>query len=190
MGIFVKKIFLLLLLIIFGFYDLQANMISGVSVKKSITIQNQQLYLNGAGIRSILFFDLYIGALYLKNTSHNAKKIISSKEPMDIRMYITSSLISSGKLKSGFKDAFSKSKNAGYKTNAKTINSFLKSFNANINKKDIFDFAFFPNKGVNIYKNGKLIQSINNFIFKKALFAIWLSSNPAQKSLKEKMLGR
>jgi len=103
----VKKT-ILLIFIISNLLYLQADIISGINIKNSIQIQKEKLYLNGAGMRSILFFDLYIGALYLKSNLDNARDIILLKKPMDIRMYITSSLISSGKLKSGFKAAFAK----------------------------------------------------------------------------------
>ncbi len=181
---------ILLIFIISSLVYLQADMISGINIKNNMQIQKEKLYLNGAGMRSILFFDLYIGALYLKNKLDNARDIILLKKPMDIRMYITSSLVSSSKLKSGFKEAFAKSKESGFKTQKSKINRFLNSFNTKIQKKDIFDFLYLPKTGVTIYKNATLLQTIKGYNFKKALFGIWLGKHPAQKSLKEKMLGR
>ena len=181
---------ILLIFIISNLVYLQADMISGINIKNNMQIQKEKLYLNGAGMRSILFFDLYIGALYLKNKLDNAKDIILLKKPMDIRMYITSSLVSSSKLKSGFEEAFAKSKESGFKTQKSKINRFLNSFNAKIQKKDIFDFLYLPKIGITIYKNATLLQTIKGYNFKKALFGIWLGKYPAQESLKEKMLGR
>jgi len=47
-----------------------------------------------------------------------------------------------------------------------------------------------PGKGVEIYKNGQMISTIQGLEFKKALFGIWLCNKPAQESLKEAMLGK
>jgi hypothetical protein len=44
--------------------------------------------------------------------------------------------------------------------------------------------------GTKIYKNSELKGTIPGLEFKKALFAIWLGSNPAQESLKNDMLGK
>ncbi len=182
-----KKISIIILLSVLSI--LNAKIISNINIKNSITINHQKLLLNGAGVRSMFFFNIYIGALYVQNRETNPQKIINSKQTMNIRMIITSSLISSQKMKNGFKDAFKKSLKSGYYTNKKTIQQFLTTFNTKISKKDIYDFLFYQKNGVMIYKNHKLIQTINSFAFKKALFAIWFGYYPAQESLKKKMLG-
>ena len=51
-------------------------------------------------------------------------------------------------------------------------------------------FDYVPSKGVKIYKNGDLKGTIAGLDFKKALFAIWLGTFPAQESLKNEMLGK
>ncbi|HEX4938642.1 MAG TPA: chalcone isomerase family protein, partial [Candidatus Kapabacteria bacterium] len=46
-----------------------------------------------------------------------------------------------------------------------------------------------PNEGVKIFKNNELKNTVAGQEFKQALFGIWLSDKPAQKSLKDEMLG-
>ena len=53
----------------------------------------------------------------------------------------------------------------------------------------MFDITYQPGKGVVAYKNGKEKGTIEGMDFKKALFGIWLSNDPADDDLKEAMLG-
>ena len=39
--------------------------VEGVDIPETMAVQDMQLRLNGAGIRSKFFFNLYVGALYL-----------------------------------------------------------------------------------------------------------------------------
>ncbi|MDX1807953.1 MAG: chalcone isomerase family protein [Sulfurospirillaceae bacterium] len=161
--------------------------ISGIKIPDSI--QNNTLVLNGAGIRSKFFFDLYVGALYLKKKTKNAQEIINANEPMDITLYITSSLISSDKMTNGTMEGFEKSTDGHIKPIKQEISQFLAVFTQKIRNGDIYDFSYVPGVGVKIYKNNKFATTIEGLKFKKALFGIWLCNKPAQKSLKKKMLG-
>ncbi len=51
--------------------------ISGIDIPDTL---GNGLVLNGAGIRSKFFFDLYVGGLYLKEKSNNALHVINSDE--------------------------------------------------------------------------------------------------------------
>jgi len=184
-----KKIFYILSAIILFSATLFSKEISGVDLKPTITIEGQKLVLNGAGVRTVFLFDVYVGALYLTNKSNNAKEIIESNKPMDIKMVITSSLVTSKKMINGLIEAFDNAKKAGYTADKKSIEKFLEVFKEKIKTKDEYDLFFDGKQSVKIYKNHKLKATIDDFTFKKALFAIWLSSKPAQESLKKKMLG-
>ncbi len=177
------KIFTLLSLILtlsFG-----AN-ISGVQIPD--TLQNG-LVLNGAGVRSKWFFDLYVGGLYLKNKSSSALHVIDSDEAMAIRLHIISSLITSKKMQDATMEGFENSTNKNIEPIKTQIDKFIAVFKDEIKDGDVYDFIYEPKTGVKIYKNSKFITTIKGLEFKKALFGIWLCDKPAQKSLKKKMLG-
>ena len=50
--------------------------------------------------------------------------------------------------------------------------------------------SILENEGVVVYKNGVKKGSIDGQDFKKALFGIWLCDKPADKDLKDEMLGK
>jgi len=52
--------------------------VEDVNVADSATVGGQALVLNGVGVRTKLFFDIYIGALYLPAKSDDAAKVIHS----------------------------------------------------------------------------------------------------------------
>jgi len=147
------------------------------------------LVLNGAGIRSKFFFDLYVGGLYLKKKNSNALEVIETDEPMAITLHITSSLISSKKMMDATIEGFENSTKGNLKPIQKEIDKFVDVFKDEIKNGDIYDFIYRPNTGVQIYKNSKLSTTIKGLEFKKALFGIWLCDKPAQESLKKEMLG-
>ncbi len=160
--------------------------ISGIDMPDAMMQNN--LILNGAGVRSKFFFDLYVGGLYLKEKSQNATNIINSNMPMAIKLHITSSLISSKKMQDATMEGFENSTDNKMEPIKNEIDQFINVFKKEIKDGDIYDFIYKNNK-VSIYKNTKLITTIKGLKFKKALFGIWLCNKPAQESLKKKMLG-
>jgi len=153
-------------------------------------LSNPPLVLNGAGVRSKFIFDLYVGGLYLQNPTKDAEEIINADKPMAIKLYITSSLISSDKMKNVTMEGFEKSTKGDMKPLKEKIDKFIDVFKEEIKGGDSYTFLYIPNEGVKIYKNGKLASTIKGLDFKKALFGIWLCDEPAQESLKEEMLGK
>ena len=164
---------------------------SGIELKDSIKLGDTHLLLNGAGQRSKLFIDLYIAALYLSHKSQEAQKIIDANEPMLIQIHVISNLITSENLTRGTMEGFTKS--TGNKTEGiqNQIDDFLDAFKEPIKTGDIFEIVYLPKKGVIVIKNRHIVKKLDvDLEFKRALFGIWLSDNPAQKTLKDKMLGK
>ena len=62
-------------------------------------------------------------------------------------------------------------------------------FKEEIKEGDIYNLIYVPGKGVQVSKNNQSRSTIKGLTFKKAMFGIWLSDKPAQKSLKKAMLG-
>jgi len=184
----IKKITIITILLFSVFtFELSAKSINDINLPD--TISNPQLILNGAGVRSKFIFDLYVAGLYLQKPNKNADEIINANKPMAIKLYITSSLISSDKMKNATIEGFEKSTKGNLKPLQKEIDEFLSVFKEDIKGGDRYTFLYTPNDGLKIYKNGNLKSTIEGLDFKKALFGIWLCDEPAQESLKKEMLG-
>jgi hypothetical protein len=184
-----KVMTLVLVFCVIGFTQAQKK-VSGVSLPASEQFGKYELNLNGAGVREKFWIDLYVGALYLSNPSSDGNQVLNADEAMAVKLHIVSKLISSEKMIDAVREGFENSTNDNTKPIESKIEKFIGFFEDEITKGDIFDITYQPGKGVVAYKNGKEKGIIEGMEFKKALFGIWLSNNPADDDLKEGMLGK
>lgn len=185
-----KRLLILLTLIICHQVLFAQREVSGIIPAKKITIGNEDLNFNGVGLREKFFLDLYVGALYLKKPSSKAADIIKADESMAITLDIVSGFISSEKMIDAIKEGFDKSTNGNPAPLKEKIKSFQDSFKEEIIKGDHYVIAYLKDSGIEIYKNGKKLKTIEGLEFKKALFGIWLGDEPADEDLREGMLGK
>jgi Chalcone isomerase-like len=164
--------------------------VEGVDVPDTYSAMDTELKLNGAGTRSKWFMDLYIGGLYVPETIDDGQAIINADEPQAITLHIISGMITSDKMKSATMEGFENSTGGDLAAIKDDVDAFLEVFSEEIKDGDVFDLVYLPGEGVRVLKNGKERATIGDLEFKKALFGIWLSDEPAQEDLKEKMLGQ
>ncbi len=155
---------------------------------RRIQAGEHRLVLNGWGSRTQFFLDLYVAGLYLVQPDSDPAAIAAADEPMSIRIKITSGFVSQAKLVDSLTEGFHKSTNGNVAAIQTQIDQFRKCFNEAITKGDTFDIVYLPKQGVIVNKNGKLKGVVSGIEFKKALFNIWLSDNPADEGLKQAML--
>jgi hypothetical protein len=190
----VKKIVLVITLIISALFT-EANaqkqiVFEGVTIPRTITFQNKNLQLNGAGSRSKMWVEVYIQALYLSILSQDPKEIINDNTPMSIRIEITSALVSSGKLTRAIHAGFEKSAGINFSILRPKI-ELLQSFLAEeITKGDVFELTYNPaDSSIWVVKNKVLKGKVEGFEFKKVFFGIWLGDKPVDEDLKNSLLG-
>ncbi|WP_421842004.1 chalcone isomerase family protein [Marinobacter algicola] len=164
--------------------------VEGVDVPDTYSAMDTELKLNGAGTRSKWFMDLYIGGLYVPETIDDGQAIINADEPQAITLHIISGMITSDKMKSATMEGFENSTGGDLAAIKDDVDEFLDVFSEEIKDGDVFDLVYLPGEGVRVLKNGDQRATIGDLEFKKALFGIWLSDEPAQEDLKEKMLGQ
>ncbi len=147
-----------------------------------------ELQLNGSGARTKALVPLYEAGLYLRSANDNAAEIIASQQPMALRIKITSSFVSQEKLVASLTDGFEAATQSKTQAIATEISQFREFFRDRVAKGDTFDLVYAPEYGVIVNKNGKLMGVVRGEEFKRALFGIWLSDTPADKSLKQALL--
>ncbi len=184
-----KNIFILLFIILSITSNLYAVEINGVTLPERITVENSNLLLNGAGIRTKLFFNIYVGALYLPEKSSNSNQIINSDIPKQIFMHFLYDEVKKEKIVSSFKDGFEDNSPELLNKIKGELDTFYSCFNQDIKKGDQIKLTFIPNKGTTIEINNNFKKLIPNRDFMVALFSIWFGNNPPTESLKNGMLG-
>ena len=183
--------FALALITLLPFSGFTQVSIEGVTLPAVLESGESKLTLNGGGLREKLWFDLYVGGLYLVEKSGDAEKIVDAEKPMAMRLHIISKLITSEKMSEATLEGFEKSLDGNLGALEGKINEFINVFKLDeIVEGDIFDLHYVPGKGVLTFKNSKLLSTITGLDFKRSLFGIWLSDDPVDDDLKEGMLGK
>ncbi len=186
-----KKLFIIISAIfMMSTLTIYAKEIGGVNLPDTFTAGKTKLILNGGGIRTKWFMDIYTGGLYLKKKNQNPQKIMSANKPMAIRIVVISGLMSSEKMIKAYREGFEKATKNNIAPIKDKIEKFIDAHKGEINKKDIFDLIYVPKKGLTVIKNGKAKTTIKGVDFKNAAFGIWLCDEPADEDLKEGMLGK
>jgi len=99
-------------------------------------------------------------------------------------------MITSDKMTSATLEGFDASTDGNTAPIQAEIDEFMGVFKDEIKEGDVFDLVYLPGEGVKVSKNGNARDTISGIEFKKALFGIWLSDEPAQEDLKAAMLGK
>ncbi len=162
--------------------------VEGVSVPDQVVLKGEKLVLNGAGMRTKFFFDIYVGALYLASPISRAKTVLAKPNPARVSMDIVYSEVGKEKLTKGWTSGFEK--NQG-KTSFAALQERLAAFNrmfTDLKKGDHINFDFLVNGQTNVVIKGKQVGSIEGVDFQQALLAVWLGDKPADSDLKRAML--
>jgi hypothetical protein len=166
-----------------------AKNVAGVEIPESLEQADTMLVLNGVGVFSKFFFDIYVSALYLKDRSQDAETILRDDMPMGLRIHIVSGWPSIENLKEAVSDGFKSSTGGNTQPIQTQIDRFLELMDQGISKGDYFDLIYLPEVGLKIFKNGTFVEDIKGLNFKRAFFGIWLGDNPVDDDLKHELLG-
>ncbi|MBI5894561.1 MAG: chalcone isomerase family protein [Desulfobacterales bacterium] len=155
--------------------------VKGVNLPDAVMAGDENLVLNGAGIRTkrlagIVKKDIYVAGLYLKDKSSDAQQIIDADETMLLRIEIVSSLITSERFTEATRTGFDESTKGHTAPIQKEIDRFMSTFSEKIQDGDLFEIVYKKGAGVQTFKNGgkNPIVTIPGMPIKTALFGIWL----------------
>lgn len=169
--------------------NLHAREISGIELPEQTQLAKHDLVLNGAGIRSKFIFDIYIGALYLPQKTHDIEQILNTDSPKRVAMHIIYSEVDKEKLTAGW--------TAGFENNLSedefnAIKPRLADFNqlfTTVKRGDKITLDYTPQSGTQVSINQQLKGIISGKDFYPALLKVWLGHDPADVDLKDGMLG-
>jgi len=176
---------LLLLVAVPGF----AREIAGVDVAESITGEGgTTLSLNGAGVRSKLFFKIYVAELYLVNPSSDAVAILADDSQKMMVMDFLYDEVSAEKLVGAWNEGFEANLSDDQRAAlAEKIDAFNAMF-VTVKKGDKIVINYLPGKGTSVIVAGAEKGAVEGKDFADAVFAIWLGEKPVTKELKKQLL--
>tara|TARA_B110000211_G_C14068879_1_gene548998 strand:+ start:1571 stop:2131 length:561 start_codon:yes stop_codon:yes gene_type:complete len=164
--------------------------ISDIKFTEKYTYESDTFILNGAGVREKYYIDLYVLGLYLKSKSSDVDKILNANEPQLFKLVCVSGLITSEKFNNAMVNAFYNATDGHPEVYADEIERLKKAFSGTWNENDEFIIYYTPERGLELYKNSKLMDTINSGMgFKSAIMKVWLGPESVSESLKEQILG-
>jgi hypothetical protein len=166
--------------------------VEGVKYEPTVQLGGQPLQLNGAGVRTRLFFKVYAAALYVPQKANSAATLLGQKGPKRVAIGMLRDVGAetfAGALNDGLKANLSEQQLAGFKTQIETLNANLKAV-GEAKKGDQINFEFTPEAGTRILVNGQPRGSaIAGEDFFEAVLRIWIGDKPVDADLKKGMLG-
>ncbi|MFZ2632320.1 MAG: chalcone isomerase family protein [Desulfosalsimonadaceae bacterium] len=177
-----KKLFIVMLVLLFLCPAAMAKKVGDVDVAESITVGGQALSLNGSGqrIKKVAFFKIHVYAagLYLQAKSADAQSIIDTDAPMAIRLYITTNKASKEKLTDAWTEGFERATGGNTDAIKGEIAKFNALFKKNPKDGDMYEIAYVPGQGITLAMNGESQgAAIPGMEFKKSVFGIWLTKD-------------
>ncbi len=164
--------------------------VGGITVPEQVVVQGQRLVLNGAGVRSVFIFDIYVAALFLPEHTSNAKEITDAMRPAEIRLYFLRGGAGQGLLARGWTSGFEHNQSPAAMARLKVRLAQFNALFSDVNKGDAFVFDFLTEHSTYIRINGTRRSIIPGADFQRALLSVWLGAHPADRALKKALLGR
>jgi hypothetical protein len=168
----------------------QAAEVGGVRVDEYAKVGSTDLILNGAGIRTKLFFKVYVGALYLPKKTNSAAAVIDAKEPRRVVLHLLRDLDADalfGALLEGLKNNHGEAELAKLKPDTDQFERLMRSI-GNAKTGDAIGIDFSAD-GIAVAFNGQARGAVASEAFARALLRVWLGDKPADGDLKRAMLG-
>lgn len=167
-----------------------ARTVAGVTLPERVQVagNDDELLLNGAGIRSKYMFDVYVAALYLPHAARDAKAVLTMPGAKRIAMHFLFD-VSREKLLEGWREGFT------FNLDPQQIEALRPriersyGFFRSVHQGDTVFIDYLPDQGTCLRINGEQKGCIPGADFYRAVLQVWLGKHPIQYPLKRQMLG-
>jgi hypothetical protein len=165
-----------------------AKEVAGVKLADTVSVGGQELRLNGAGIRKKFIIKVYVGALYLAAPSSDPAAIVATDAPKQVRMIFLRD-VDRKSILGAFKEGFEANSPADAAEAKRQLDAIAKDI-PDMKEKGELTVAYVPGEGTTLTTPGGTTAAVPGKPFADALFRNWLGPKPADKDLKQAMLGK
>ena len=166
-----------------------AATLAGVTLEDKLTINNQQLVLNGMGLRKKFVVKVYVGGLYLTAKQNNAATILATDASRRMVMHFLYSVSKSQMAEAWAEGLADNTPNASpeVKTAFKTLESWMED----VPKGNRIMLTYVPGTGTTVEINGKNKGTLGGKATADALLNTWLGPKPGPGAdFKKAVLGQ
>jgi Chalcone isomerase-like len=165
---------------------LSAASVDGVKVPDTLEVEGKTLKLNGAGVRKVAMFRVYVGALYLETPSKDAEAIIAADEAKTMRLRMMRA-VEGSKISGAISEGFENNSGALMAALRPRLAQLAKMI-PDVKEGDEILLSWVPGQGTIVNVRGKNTGTIEGRDFADALFSVWLGGTPVQEDLKAALL--
>ncbi|MGH9441929.1 MAG: chalcone isomerase family protein [Thermoanaerobaculia bacterium] len=163
--------------------------LAGVTLPDSVSVSGKTIKLNGLGVRTKLFFKIYVAGLYLETPTHDETQAVTSEETKKVLMHFLYKKVTAKQLVDGWEDGFRDNSPAEIGKLKGEIAQF-ESWMTDLTAGQEMAFSYVPGIGTTVEILGHPKGTIPGQDFMRALFRVWLGVNPPTGELKSGMLGK
>ncbi len=166
--------------------------VAGVKVDDKTTLAGQDLVLNGAGVRTRVIVDVYVGALYVVAKKASAADVLAQDGPKRFQMTLLRDI--AGKTMSdafaeGIQNNTSDGERPTVKVRADELTALITAIGEG-KKGHVIALDFIPGSGTQVVFNGQPRgKPIPGDDFYRVLLKIWLGEKPVDSGLKRALVG-
>jgi hypothetical protein len=163
-----------------------------VNLPANATVADQPLVLNGAGVRTRLFFRVYVLALYLPHRTSLASEVLALPGPARITMVLLRDVTARQlieALENGIRDNHTAAELEPLRARLNTLGTVMTGLKSARNGS-VITLDYVPGAGTVVGLDGSNTgPPIPGDDFYRALLRIWLGDNAADSTLKKALLG-
>lgn len=173
----------------------QAAEVAGVKLEDRLRLApgGPELVLNGAGIRTRVFFKVYVAGLYLAEKRAAPGEVLALPGPKRVSMTMLRDLGAqqlSDALVEGIRNNSSAAEQEALKARTDELVAIMNAI-GEARTGDRIQLDFVPDSGTRVVVNGEPRgKPIAGGDFYRALLRIWLGDKPVDSDLKQGLLGR
>jgi hypothetical protein len=169
--------------------NVDAATVAGVKIADSASVANQNLVLNGAGLRKKAIFKVYTGALYLPAKQNNAATVIATDAPRRMVLHFLMG-VDKEKMAEAWTDGLAdNTPNASpeVKTAFKTLSSWMEDMK---DGQEIV-MTYVPGIGTTVEVGGKSKGTLGGKAVADAILNTWIGPKPGPGAdFKKSILGQ
>lgn len=166
--------------------------VGGVKLDDTARVANQELKLNGAGIRYKAIFKVYVAGLYLAEKKSTVQDVLAAPGARRVTIVMLRD-VSNEELGRGFMSGIQQNSDRAEKAKLiMQLQKFGEVFASipELKKGDVLTTDWIPGSGTVVHVNGKKVSDVlPDVAFYNALLKIWLGDKPVDAQLKPLMLG-
>lgn len=185
-----RKALALSLLILLISVSAHAMELEGVTLDDTAEIDGQTLVLNGAALRSVVWFDVYVAGLYLPERTNDAETALAMSGPVKMAMVFKRD-VGRDDICKAWKEGFEKNledEGAGLMTQ---LNELCAATPEEIKDGQIMEYTYLPSQDATLFTvDGQTLGTYPGRDFYTGMLSCWLGPKPGPgKGFKKGLLG-